>query len=337
MAKEPFLIWGVGAIGGTIAAHLARAGHEVAVVDTARDHVEMIRTRGLHVFGPLADFTIRIPAFLPEELMGKFRRILLAVKTPTTDAALAGLLPHLADDGYVASFQNGLCERRIAEVVGPARTMGAFINFGADWHGPGEILFGNRAAVVVGEIDGHMTLRLAELHSALLDFEPEAIQTDRVFAHLWGKLAYLTLLYAQALGDLGIGDCIARPELRGLWGEILGEANRVAHAEGETPIGFDGFDPEAFGVNGTLERQNLSIARMVEFNRASAKTHSGIWRDLAVRKRKTEVAQQIEQIALIGASHGIETPRVRKLVTMIREIENGTRQIDDANLLELAA
>ena len=39
-----------------------------------------------------------------------------------------------------------------------------------------------------------------------------------------------------------------------------------------------------------------SIDDMVAFNRRSAKTHSGIWRDLAVRKRRTEVDAQLGQI-----------------------------------------
>jgi 2-dehydropantoate 2-reductase len=39
------------------------------------------------------------------------------------------------------------------------------------------------------------------------------------------------------------------------------------------------------------------MAAMEEFNRHTAKTHSGIWRDLAVRKRKTEVDAQIAIIA----------------------------------------
>lgn len=134
-----------------------------------------------------------------------------------------------------------------------------------------------------------------------------------------------------------IGDCIARPELRTLWDEILGEANAVAAAEGVAPIGFDGFDPLAFAARGRPARRDLSIKRMVRFNRASAKTHSGIWRDLAIRKRPTEVAFQIGQISEIGKRHDIATPRVDRLVELIREIETGARPISDANLLELAA
>ena len=47
---------------------------------------------------------------------------------------------------------------------------------------------------------------------------------------------------------------------------------------------------------------------MVAHNRRSAKTHSGIWRDLAIRKRKTEVDAQLGPVVEIGARHGIATP-----------------------------
>ena len=69
------------------------------------------------------------------------------------------LVPHLADDGHVVSLQNGLCERAIADIVGRARTIGAFVNFGADWIAPGRILYSNRGAVALGEIDGTITPR----------------------------------------------------------------------------------------------------------------------------------------------------------------------------------
>ena len=55
--------------------------------------------------------------------------------------------------------------------------MGCFVNFGADWQGPGRILFGNRGAVVVGEIDGSLRDRTREMHRLLQVFEPEAVLT----------------------------------------------------------------------------------------------------------------------------------------------------------------
>ncbi|MEO5614966.1 MAG: ketopantoate reductase C-terminal domain-containing protein, partial [Cypionkella sp.] len=79
-----------------------------------------------------------------------------------------------------------------------------------------------------------------------------------------------------------------------------------------------------------------SFADMVAHNRRSAKSHSGIWRDLAIRKRKTEVVAQLGPIAARGAEHGIDTPLTGRLISMIEEIEGGTRPLSMENLAELA-
>src|SRR6218665_3564218 len=93
------------------------------------------------------------------------------------------------------SLQNGLCERTIAEIAGRERTIGAFINFGADWIEAGAIMYGNRAAVVVGELKGEDTMRLRQLLADLKLFEPRAEATTDIWAFLWGKLAYGSLLF----------------------------------------------------------------------------------------------------------------------------------------------
>ena len=159
---DPIVIWGAGAIGGTLGAHLVRAGHEVLLVDTVAEHVEACRTKGLTISGPVTEFTQIIPAVTPAKLTGRYSRIVLAVKAQATKAALPILAPHLAPDGFVFSAQNGLNEIEIAEAVGAERTMGCFVKFGADWHAPGQILFGNRGAFVVGEIDGTIRRRIAD-------------------------------------------------------------------------------------------------------------------------------------------------------------------------------
>lgn len=335
--NRSILIWGAGAIGGTIGAYLIRAGHDVTFVDVEREHVEAIRdpSRGLSITGPVGRFTVSAPALLPEEVQGSWQQIFLAVKAHHTRDACAALAPHLASDGYVLSLQNGLCEKMIAKAVGMPRTVGAFVNFGADWIGPGEIHYGNRGAVVVGEVDGAFTPRIRALHAGFQQFEPDAILTDDIWSYLWGKLAYGSLLFAQALGQLGIADCLSRDELFPLWRALAAEVLQVAQAEGVSPRGFNGFEPRAFLPGSTQTEARESVAAMVAFNRPNAKTHSGIWRDLAVRKRRTEVDMQLAPVVEIGRSHGIACVKLDALVRMIHEIENGERLLSDDNLCEL--
>ncbi|MBV9539169.1 MAG: ketopantoate reductase family protein [Acidisphaera sp.] len=335
MSSGRILIWGAGAIGGSVGAWLARAGHDIAFVDVVAEHVAAINATGLRITGPVDQFTVRVPAFAPEVVEGVYDRVFLAVKAHHTLEAVRAITPHLAQSGYVLSLQNGLCENIIMSVVGRDRTIGAFVNFSADWMAPGEIMFGSRGAVVLGEVTGRMTERLHALHALMRDFEPDAIVTDAIWGYLWGKLGYGAMLFAQALGQDGIADCLARPELLPVWRALGREAVEVALAEGVDPRGFNGFDPRAFAPNAPENAARACVDAMVAFNRPSAKTHSGVWRDLAVRKRRTEVDVQIAPIAEIGAKHGLPCPTVRKLVDMIHEVEGGVRPMTDDNLLEL--
>ena len=322
---EPILIWGAGAIGGTLGAYWARAGHEVLLVDKVAEHVEACNRDGLTIEGPVAEFKVQVRAATPESVAGRFARIVLAVKAHHTAEALEALAPHLADDGFVLSAQNGLNELKIADRVGAARTMGAFVNFGADWHGPGRILYGNRGAVVVGEIDGSIRPRTRAMHDLLQVFEPDAVLSDDIWAYLWGKLAYGAMLFGTALTDDSMADNFADPKRFPAWLALGREVMTVARARGVKPRGFNGFDPEAFVPGAPEEKAKESVAALAAFNRKTAKTHSGIWRDLAVRKRKTEVDAQVAVIDELAREAGIETPTLRRLAALIHAIEDGER------------
>lgn len=328
-------IVGAGAIGGTVGAYLVRAGHDVTFVDQEAAHVAVIRERGLRITGPIDTFTVQAPAFTPSEVPGRFGAVLLCVKAHATETATLGLLPFLAEDGYVASFQNGLNETTIAGIVGEDRTMGCFVNFGADYLEPGVIHFGGRGALVLGELDGADTPRLRELHQAVLAFEPNAITTPNVWGYLWSKMAVGSMIFATALTDDGIADCYAMPEYRELFTAIGREVLAVAQARGVTPEPFDGFDPSAFLPGTPRAVTERSLDEMVAFNRRSAKTHSGVWRDLAVRKRRTEADAQLGPIVAFAKAHGLEAPLVARVITMIHEAETGTRERSRANLAGL--
>jgi 2-dehydropantoate 2-reductase len=331
-----FLIWGAGAIGGTIGAYLVRAGHAVVLVDRDPAHVAAIHADGLCITGPIDEFTVRADAYTPGQLVEAgprtFRTILLCVKAQDTAAATQSLLPCLAPDGCVVSVQNGLNELVIAPIVGTERTVGAFVNFGADYLGPGQILYGGRGAVVVGELDGAITPRTAALHAALQAFEPNAIVTDNIWGFLWGKLAYGAQLFATATTNMSIADCLDDARYTGVYIGLAQEVLAVAAARGVQPQGFNGFDPLAF-VPGTPRAVSLrSLEEMVAFNRRSAKSHSGIWRDLAVRKRRTEVDALLGPVVQFGADLGVQTPLTARLVEQIHAIEAGRLPQQTANL-----
>lgn len=332
---DRILVWGAGAIGGTVAAYLRRAGFDVTGADANAAHVQAIRERGLAITGPIETFTQPLPAFTPDKLAGVWDTIFLCVKALHTQEAARQLAPHLAEHGVVVSLQNGFNELAIAETVGRERTMGAFINFGADVLEPGVVHFGGRGAVVAGELDGRNTPRLTRVHRALQKFEAAAITTNNIWGYLWGKMGYGALLFAGALTPASIVEVLdsrdARPTLTALAREVMA----VAAAEGVTPMGFNGYDPAAFGPNGTGEAIDASFDAMVAFNRRSAKTHSGIWRDIVIHHRKTECDSQFAPILKLARQSGIAIPRVQRLVSLMREVESGARPLMLDNLAQL--
>ena len=326
---ESILVWGGGAIGGTIAAYWARAGIDVLLVDIESDHVTTCRTRGLEISGPVDEFVVRIPAVTPDEVLGRFSRVILAVKAQHTRAAIEMIRPHLTADGFVVSAQNGLNELTISEVVGKGATIGAFVNFGADWHGPGQVLFGNRGAVVVGEIDGTVGGRTEEMHQLLQVFEPDAVLTDNIWGYLWGKLAYGAMLFATAINNDSMADNFANPSRSELWVAIGREVMGLATKRGIQPVGFNGFNPMAYLPGASDLEAQASIEEMAEFNRGSAKTHSGIWRDLAVRKRKTEVTEQLGILVKLANEVEYDVPLITTIIDLIHDIEDGVRDMSD--------
>ena len=96
------LIWGAGAIGGTLGAYLARAGGDVTMVDTVVEHVDAIARDGLRVTGPIDEFTVRVPAFTPQALSRTWDAIVLQIergeRPQSLDAldALAAAASHTA-------------------------------------------------------------------------------------------------------------------------------------------------------------------------------------------------------------------------------------------------
>jgi 2-dehydropantoate 2-reductase len=188
----------------------------------------------------------------------------------------------------------------------------------------------------VGELAGRSTPRITGLHWLLQEFDPDAILSHNIFGYLWGKMGYGAMLKASALTNDTMAEFIADPQRRPLIVALVREILAVARAEGVTPLGFDGFDPDAF-LNNDAAAIAASLARLEAFNRGSAKAHSGTWRDLAVRKRPTDSAVQLAPVREAARRHGLATPLTDRLVALITDIEQGRAQIGAALADDLAA
>jgi len=327
-----YTLIGAGAIGGTVAAHMLRGGESVLLVDRDVEHVRAMQARGLTIRGFDETFTVPVDAVTPDQLPDKLETVLLATKAPATEDAVRSFVDRLAPDGCVVSLQNGLNERVIARIVGEQRTIGAFVNFSADYLKPGLIHFAGRGAFHIGELNGSITPRLHELRQALGRWGTVQL-TDNIWGFLYGKQAYGAMLFATALTNDSMADAI--DQHRRVTVNLAREVLSVAASLGVRALGFDGFEPEAIGsadpatVDGSLER-------LIAIRHGDEKTHSGVWRDMAVRKRRTEVDAHFLPIVEDAHRLGVEVPLLERMIEMIHELEEGRRPFASANLDELA-
>ena len=67
---EELVIWGAGAIGGTVGAYLSRAGQKPLLVDADKDHVAAMKRTGLKITGTIGEFATPVRAATPDEVRG---------------------------------------------------------------------------------------------------------------------------------------------------------------------------------------------------------------------------------------------------------------------------
>jgi 2-dehydropantoate 2-reductase len=318
-------VYGAGAIGGVTGAALARAGHDVLLVDRAADHVAAMNAHGLTIENRDGSVTVPVRAISPGTLGPDLGLVLLAVKSQDTPAALEVLAPRLAADGAIVSLQNGLNEELIARAVGAPRTIGCLVNWAADWIAPGRILHGGHGALVLGELDGRLSDRVQGLAKLLAVVAPTEV-TDNVLGYTWAKHVYGALLVATAVVDAHVYEVVERsPEVQQMLVALVVENMRAAEAAGIRLEPFDEYAPDdyrAMGIIGGHYRQHT-------------KTKTGIWRDLVVRRRKTEVGALLGATVAKARTLGVGMPLTERLIAMIEDLELGRRVMSWANIDEL--
>lgn len=329
-AKEITVV-GAGGIGGTVGAFLAAAREKVTVVDRSEPHVEAIRSGGLLVDGLFGERRVRFEnAFFPEQLRAPLGFVLLAVKSHHTDDALATIAPLLADDGFIVSLQNGLNERRIAEVVGSSRTVGAMVHMVADHVGPGHVTRFTEGEFHIGELDGKITPRIEEVAKRISQAVPVHV-TENIWGYVWAKQVYSCLLVATALVDAPSSEILKPEWSKRIFVALMGEAVEAALADGIRFGTYDRLDPRIM-----LPRDRAELAQaMAMLPGGSAKGNSGIWRDIKVRHRKTETDFLTGEVVRVGRKHGLPMPLNAEVTRMVKEIEEGRRAMSWDNLRSL--
>ncbi|WP_181779407.1 ketopantoate reductase family protein [Pseudonocardia pini] len=199
---------GAGAIGGTMAALVHRAGRlRTTIVDPWFQHVDAIRRKGLFVDLVSESFTTDVLALHVDQL-GRLPApadlVVLSTKAYDSEWAVRLIEPYLADGGCILVAQNGITEEWLSTVTDPGRLIGCGItNYPGECFVPGRIkrtpLGSNEPAFTIGELDGSRSDRVEKVAEWLTPAGDIKV-TDRIWSVLWGKLA-LNLM-SNALGGI---------------------------------------------------------------------------------------------------------------------------------------
>jgi 2-dehydropantoate 2-reductase len=327
---------GAGAIGGTTAAFLAKAGWNVELVCKHRDTVELAANRGLHVFGVRGDHVVKVKAVKDiSDLSAGIGTVMLATKaTDCVDAARA-LLPLLKRDTAVVSLQNGICEDAIAGVVGRDRAIGCVVGWGATMHGPGELEVTSEGEFVIGGLDGKPDGRLTLLKHMLDEVVPTRISSN-IMGELYSKLIINSCINSLGvIAGLRLGKLLAHGTVRRVFVHIMREAMAVAEAMRITvePGGGGKLDYYRFLANRSFvgELWRHLLIRIIGFKYRRIRSSS---LQSLERGRVTEVDFLNGYICEKGKEYRVPTPVNEKVVTMIKQIEAGTRKITLENLMD---
>ncbi|MCY7326756.1 MAG: 2-dehydropantoate 2-reductase [Microbacteriaceae bacterium] len=216
---------GAGAVGGTIAALLHRAGHEVEV--TARgEHLAAIAERGIRLTGAWGEHTAHVTA--SDSLRERPEIAFVTTKAHDADAAVreAG---ELLDSIPVVIVQNGLGGVPGATSANPrAHVVGALALFAASYLSPGDVTVTATGSVYLGADAGGAVI-VAE--SILGEALPVVVTPDFAGA-LWTKLVVNQINALPAITGMSAQAVIADPRLRRVMTDGMSETVRVALATG---------------------------------------------------------------------------------------------------------
>ena len=129
-------IYGAGSLGTILGAYITRAGEKIELINRNKAHVEALQTKGAQVVGTV-NFTHAVVAYTPAEMSGQYDIIFLMTKQQHNVEVVQMLKHFLASDGVLVTFQNGLPEVQIAEILGSERVLGSTVAWGATLQAPG--------------------------------------------------------------------------------------------------------------------------------------------------------------------------------------------------------
>ncbi|WP_372840351.1 2-dehydropantoate 2-reductase [Phaeovulum sp.] len=284
-------IFGAGAIGGYMAAKLAKAGADVSIVARG-PHLAAIQSRGLTLLEEGAEpLTVQVRASASAADLGPQDYVIVTLKAHSVPPVVGAMQPLLGHQTTIVSGVNGvpwwyfykhggaLEGTRLASVdpgnaqwdgFGPDRVLGCVVYPAAEVSEPGTIrhIEGNRFSL--GEPDGAKSERALALSQALtaagLKAPVRPRLRDEIWVKLWGNLSFNPI---SALTHATLDVLCTDPGTRSVARRMMIEAQEIAEKLGVSfPIDverrIDG--GAAVGAHRTSMLQDLDAGRPMEID-----------------------------------------------------------------------
>ena len=323
---------GVGGIGGTVAGHLTEVGVDVMAVTTNERIHAAVSEHGFRLSDGGEERVVEGAISLGIPDGATFDTVLLATQPPQVEEAARAALPHLASDGNMVCFQNGLCEFRVADIVGTERVIGGIVAWGGSMTSPGVYEKTASGGFTLGRIVGEPDDAVRNLGSILEAVGPVTFTSNLAGAR-WSKLSINCVI--SSMGTIGgerLGRLVRVRRYRRLGLEIMTEVAAVAAAEG---IAME-------KVAGTVDPVWIALTETDKARTASASLTAKHALVLAVglryRRLRSSMLQAIErgrtpaidflngEVVRRGEVHGLATPVNRDVTETVHAIARGEQQ-----------
>lgn len=309
---------GAGAVGGTIAALLAKSGHSVEV--TARGaHLAAIRAHGLLLSGVWGSWTAPVEA--NETLLHKPEIAFVATKAHDAEAALRCNATVLAGIPVVI-VQNGLESVTAAARLLPDSTvLGALALFAASFHSPGEVRVTTAGTTYLGGSEAEGTRDAAAEAARILGEAMPVAVTENFVGAQWTKLVVNQVNALPAITGLSAQAVIADRNLRRVMTSSMRETVRVGLAAGVTFAPLQGLSDRLLRWFARAPGWVGQLLPAAMGWRMGQTPNPGSTLQSIRRGQPTEIDYLNGAVVRSGAERGVPTPVNTALVALVHEVE----------------
>jgi 2-dehydropantoate 2-reductase len=224
------VILGGGALGSILAAHLHRAGHEVALV--AREpRASLLAREGIRITG-LLELTAKVPVHNNPAIANDADLVINALKTYQSSAVVRALRPKR---GAVAfSVQNGVFKNEeLAAVFGVEQVLGAIALVSGEVMADGSTRFTNNDPLYVGSLGQSSSQRCEEISAMFREAGIASEVSADIREMEWSKYTmFVPLFCCSLLTRQETHRFLSHPKSARVVASLCREMAQLAKAEG---------------------------------------------------------------------------------------------------------